>query len=329
MPDLHLDSQIRDWVLVPILIVVVLVAVIRNNLTKILKTDPKVDLKAVQQAQTLLRARRLRLHGNRIPLGSFNMRRHYFNNSDSGIFKPRADAKEANNALGLPNMNNHPMLDPNQSGQMMEMMKNNMMMVVPQVLQISWVSYVFSGFVVVKLPFSLTASFKPMLQRGVELSTLDASYVSSFSFYLLAAFGMSGINSMLLGGSYVDETQLMQQQMQAQLGGGMGGQQPDVAALYRSERDSLEIEQHSWELENVEKRLLGIAAAAAAAAAAAGGVGGGSSEADGGSTAEAPDDISRPRLKASAKDDLKAAADAAAKPAARPAIHQRKKTNKA
>ena len=50
MVDLVLDSAIRDWVLLPILLVVLLVAIIRNNLTKILKTDSKPDLKAIQQA---------------------------------------------------------------------------------------------------------------------------------------------------------------------------------------------------------------------------------------------------------------------------------------
>jgi len=183
------------------------------------------------------------------------MRRHYFNNSETGILKGKPEVKDSNNPLGLPSMSNHPMLDPTQSGHMMDMMKNNMMMLVPQILQISWVSYVFSGFVVVKLPFPLTSSFKPMLQRGIELTTLDPSYVSSFSFYLLAAFGMSGVNQLLLGGSYVDETQLYQQQMQANTG--MGATQQDSSALFRSERDSLDIEQHVWELENVEKRLIG------------------------------------------------------------------------
>jgi len=35
--------------------------------------------------------------------------------------------------------------------------------------------------VLVKVPFSLTNRFKSMLHRGVDLSTLDVSYVSSLS----------------------------------------------------------------------------------------------------------------------------------------------------
>lgn len=34
----------------------------------------------------------------------------------------------------------------------------------------------FSGFVLVKIPFALTASFKGMLQRGVELSYVDPHF---------------------------------------------------------------------------------------------------------------------------------------------------------
>eukprot|EP00027_Filamoeba_sp_ATCC50430_P012616 CAMPEP_0168573772 /NCGR_PEP_ID=MMETSP0413-20121227/18716_1 /TAXON_ID=136452 /ORGANISM="Filamoeba nolandi, Strain NC-AS-23-1" /LENGTH=237 /DNA_ID=CAMNT_0008607051 /DNA_START=46 /DNA_END=756 /DNA_ORIENTATION=+ len=237
MSELVLDPQIRDWVLIPIVVVMFMVAIFRHNITKLMRSDRKPELKSIKETQTLLRARRLKANANKIPGFAFASRKQFFNDKETGIFKEKPQQAQDPLALAA----NNPMMDPNN---MMDMMKKNMAMVVPQILLMSWVSYFFSGFVLVKLPFPLTLSFKTMLQRGIDLNTLDVSYVSSLSWYFLILFGLRGINSIVLGESnLVDDTQLMQEQMS---GAAMAPQQ-DINKVYQSERENLELVKHEWE----------------------------------------------------------------------------------
>jgi hypothetical protein len=101
---------------------------------------------------------------------------------------------------------------------MMGPLKQQMLMIVFQMAPMGWISYFFSGFVVGKLPFSLTQRFKVMLQRGIALKTLDSSYVSSLSWYFLTMFGTQGLTALLLGSqSENSDAKMMQQQMQGQV----------------------------------------------------------------------------------------------------------------
>jgi ER membrane protein complex subunit 3 len=143
---------------------------------------------------------------------------------------------------------------------MMDMMKKNFAMMIPQMLLMAWVSYFFSGFVVMQLPFNwLTPAFKPMLQRGVETVSLDMSYVSSLSWYFLVMFGSRALTTLVLGeASLVDDTAMMQQQVAMQTGGaGAPGQQPpDASKLYKDERDNVQLVQHRDALLDTEQTLL-------------------------------------------------------------------------
>lgn len=81
------------------------------------------------------------------------------------------------------------------------MLKNNMMMLIPQTIIMSWITTFFSGFVLIKLPFPLTIRFKSMLQRGILTPDMDVSWVSSLSWYFLNLFGLKSIYTLILGDS--------------------------------------------------------------------------------------------------------------------------------
>ena len=144
------------------------------------------------------------------------------------------------------------------------------------------ISFFFSGFVLVKIPFPLTNRFKVMLQRGVDLETLDVSrerraelgtrrrrliaasprrYVSSLSWYFLLMFGLRGFLRVILGEDpdSIDADRAMQMQMGMSAGGpGVF----DAPAAYKHEKEELQMAQHSWVLEDCELQLCGAAVAA-------------------------------------------------------------------
>lgn len=131
----------------------------------------------------MIRARLLRENGKYLTPSSFAMRRHFFNNEETGYFKTQK----------------RPPATPNSSAMLTDLVKGNFINVLPMVVIGGWINWMFSGFVTTKVPFPLTLRFKPMLQRGVELQSLDASWVSSASWYFLNVFGLRNIYTLVLG----------------------------------------------------------------------------------------------------------------------------------
>lgn len=242
MAELLLDPLIRVWVFLPIVVITFLVGVLRHYVSILLTSQKKVEIQQVQDSQAIIRARNLRENGKYIPKQSFLMRRHFFNNEEVGYFKTQKRNAVAQN----------PMTDPSM---MTDMLKGNLANVLPMLIIGGWINWTFSGFVTTKIPFPLTLRFKVMLQRGIELVSLDASWVSSISWYFLNVVGLKGIYTVVLGENNAAD---QARQIQEQMSGAAMAMPPDPKGAFKAEWEALEIYDHQWGLQNIENELVGI-----------------------------------------------------------------------
>jgi len=238
MADIELDSQIRDWVLIPIVLVMFIVGILRHYATKLVKGTPKVDPKQVVMSNLILRSEWLKRSNHLLPESSFLSRKTYFGDKTNGVLRSRKEGEK------------DPLQD---TAAMMDMMKGNTTMIVFQMVMMGVVSTFFSGFIIVKLPFMLGDRFKVMLQRGVNLNSLDVTYVSSMSWYFVNVFGLRGLFSLVLGDdNETDDAKMMQSQMgQSPMGPGQ-----DPAKLLNGQADALDMIVHQNVLDSAERDLL-------------------------------------------------------------------------
>lgn len=244
--EIILDPSIRDWVVLPMMFIIGCSSSMRHYVTQLLKSEKIAAIDEIRPMNTVKRAQVTRMNSKFISPDAFAMRRHYFTASQKKHgMRGALREKVKNEAM-------HQMMNPNS---MIEMMKGNMTFMGSNFVMMSLMSYFFGGFVLAKVPFSLTQKFKLMLQRGIDLNTLDVSYVSSVSWYFLVMFGMSGFLTLLLGEKTGNEdAKAMQMQMGMGAGPNVGFDAPKV---FKQERVSLRLHQHEWALEHAEKILLG------------------------------------------------------------------------
>ena len=81
-----------------------------------------------------------------------------------------------------------------------------------------------------------------MLQRGVDLASLDAAWVSSASWYFLNVFGLRSIYNLVLGGENAAES-VMDEQVQ-------GPQAPpDPKQAFKGEWEALQLVAHTFKVQ--------------------------------------------------------------------------------
>jgi ER membrane protein complex subunit 3 len=280
--DLVLDPAIRNWVVLPMIILMTLVGLGRSYAQQLMRTEPKIGEKEfdeIRYKQNLGMAERLRVMGNLINKRAFDLRKSYLHNKKpKPVTNKDGTTSESTNDTSTKTTNNADLDDDDRKGilqekvevaanpmmsgdpsQMINMVKNQAVFMVPNMGMMAFVNYFFQGFVCLKVPFSLPSDhFKSMLQRGVDISTLDVSFVSSISWYILLTFGLNGVYRLILDeGTEIDESKMMQMQMQ--MGAGGGGMGFDANAAYKQARQALSISKNHFIqiTEQSEKNILG------------------------------------------------------------------------
>ena len=202
---LYLDPRIRDYVFVPLVVLMVIVALLRYYVTKIMyapdnallqpvamsyrslkktifekltdftKDDPGEvnvlklleDVKSdFKDTNALARSSRIRTNCEYLPEDAVKARKSYFCREETGYFNRKAAA-----------VNPLAMMNPDMMSNMMKQNVQGMF----NIFLISVVGSFFSGFIIAQVPFPLGQKFKSLLQQGLNMQALDPSYVSSMS----------------------------------------------------------------------------------------------------------------------------------------------------
>ncbi|GFR50776.1 hypothetical protein Agub_g13041 [Astrephomene gubernaculifera] len=241
---LLLDHAVRDWVFIPLTLAIVLMKLLTQYMHQLFNTPPpnNKELKEVREMQAVSRSGRLRGFGRFIPETSFKMRKDYFA-GEKGLFSQKSVTRSPQEAMAT---------DPTV---MVDMMKKNLTGMLPQVGMGMVVNFFFQGFVIGKVPFPLSPRFKPMLQRGIDLASLDVSYLTSLSYYILLLFGLRGAFSLVFRDDVVDEAEMMKRQMNPMAASPMG---VDMDAMFKQEKTALAATDYEWELESAEERAVEV-----------------------------------------------------------------------
>ncbi|RNF11858.1 hypothetical protein TraAM80_00693 [Trypanosoma rangeli] len=236
--NILLDSSIRDWVLFPLIAIVIFVGMLRHYAGLLMKSPQKPKMDKVCCINVANYGKLLLGEGKNLSPEAFRRRAE-------AMRQGPLQKKVGTDAMEMMN-------DPNMMG---EMMKNNILMMVPNMGMMVLVSYFFSGFVVAKFPFGLASRFRGMMQNGVEISDLDCNYVTSLSMYFLIMFGSNGILQLLLGADANGGDQAL---IMSQIGGGNPQQPVDYGKVFKSLAEELEFVQdgHKWVYKNAPQLLL-------------------------------------------------------------------------
>ena len=206
------------------------------------KSGEPVKADDVRQKAILSRSGLLRANFGFLTAAGFRQRITHFTAKDTGLLNQKVEKKDMTEMM---------MTNPDA---MTGMMKQQLGGLGPQLALGAFVNFFFRGFILGKLPFALSPKFRSMLQSGIDLPSLDVSYISSFSYYMLLLFGSRGVMTLFFQDAAVnDAAAMMQMQMQTQMAF-MNPAAMDPEKAYKAESQALVLLQYRWRLEGSESR---------------------------------------------------------------------------
>jgi hypothetical protein len=194
MGGLLLDERMLTWVFLPIIYVTFLIQLFRfyftlySGYTATKKPVKKINYQETKDKLLVAKCDNLAKKGLLLTTEAFDCRRGFLCKPEKGYLIENGDRPPVDSANNMMAM---------QSG-MMDNMKGMFVMMGTTIPAMAWINSFFAGFVLAKVPFSLTQQFRSMTQSGIDMSNLDVSYVSSVSFYFLIVFGLNQINSLMI-----------------------------------------------------------------------------------------------------------------------------------
>lgn len=259
---LLLDPDIRDWVVLPLFVIMVAAGLLRQSVGQLLQSPKQKTPAVAQRAQnTLQQAMRIRSGAaHYMTTWKWHIRKQHA----AAILQEEAEWCEAQAEQEAQDESDDPMAA--MMNNPLSMMKGNMAFMVQNMVMMQGIQHFFSGFILLKVPFTLTVGFKNMFQRGLaeQMPDLESSYVSSVSWYFLVMYGLRSFFKIVIGEPTLE---FREQEMSAKQRYGMQNQMPPgknqdgeaMAKMLRQEAENLELilQQHKSDFDNVEKRLLG------------------------------------------------------------------------
>ena len=133
--ELTIDERIRDYVFIPLLILMFMIGILRSQLTKILRGGAGQEVKITQESglkdlsskNMVARSKRVRLSNQILSPESFAMRQKTLASPEIGTLRKVIGGEQPN---AMDQMMNNPAMNPSMMG---GMLKNNLLMTATQI----------------------------------------------------------------------------------------------------------------------------------------------------------------------------------------------------
>ena len=268
--NMLLDTNIRNFILIPLVAITVMVQILKHYLLPVgrecvssilAKGEDNLTLEDIQKGQAIMRSRLLREKGGYIPLEAFYKRKAFLlngedcdgeNNRDrrrnkkgNRKYKKKEDPPKKDGIITKGKQTPPPVMPPGATF--------NMFMRYLNIWLGHKISRVFSGYLILKIPFPIPATLNRLFQSGVELEQLDSSWMSSLSLYMFVMFGSGHFMKYLVGAkTRADRSRDAQDRFE----GSYSAIKQNVRGRFNNEWEQLQIAEHVDLLDGVENAVV-------------------------------------------------------------------------